>query len=294
MLDAVLQAVLPVLITTFIGFVWVRSGRTIASTELTVLISEVATPCLIVSSFLRTHVTPEAFVALAGGSICAILAFTVIGTIALRLLGMDRRSFLPSLSFPNAGNLGLPLALYAFGQEGLGYAIVFFSVASFANHTLGQAISAGIPNWRSLIRNPILFAVAIGVTLSFTQIPLPNWAVSTINLIGGLTIPLMLLMLGASISQLRITHFWRALVLSAIRIGGGALVGIGVAALFGMTGAMRAALVLQCAMPVAVYNYLYALRWGNRPDEVAGLVVLSTLIAAVTTPLLLAWLMLAP
>jgi hypothetical protein len=54
---------------------------------------------------------------------------------------------------------------------------------------------------------------------------------------------------------------------------------------------MRAVLILQCANPVAVYNYLFAQKWNNQPEEVAGVVVLSTLVSVATIPLLLAWLM---
>ena len=59
---------------------------------------------------------------------------------------------------------------------------------------------------------------------------------------------------------------------------------------YALMGVMRAVVILQCSMPVAVYNYLFALRWRNEPEEVAGAVVLSTVIAVVTIPLLLGWL----
>ena len=65
----------------------------------------------------------------------------------------------------------------------------------------------------------------------------------------------------------------------------------GLAAAFALTGSLRAVLILQCANPVAVYNYLFAQRWNNEPEEVAGVVVLSTLLSLLTIPLVLAWLM---
>ena len=57
-----------------------------------------------------------------------------------------------------------------------------------------------------------------------------------------------------------------------------------------MTGTARAALILQASMPVAVYNYLFAQMWDNEPAEIAGLVVVSTLLSVATIPLLLAFL----
>jgi len=290
MLPVLAAAVLPVLITVLVGFVWTRVGFRLDSKELTALIADVATPCLIVSTFLTTRVSFHALAAVAGATATAIVLFAALGALFLWATRLRIRTFLPSLAFPNAGNLGLPLSLYAFGPEGLGYAIAFFSTSSVANYTLGQAIAAGRANWRGLVRQPILYAAALGVMLSYGQVEAPAWLTATISLIGDLTIPLMLLMLGSSLGQLKIASFGRAAVISVVRIVLGALVGIAVAALFGLTGTMRAVLILQCANPVAVYNYLFAQRWNNEPEEVAGVVVLSTLLSLLSIPTLLIWL----
>ncbi|HEX2553395.1 MAG TPA: AEC family transporter [Microvirga sp.] len=291
MFSLVLSVVAPILITVALGFAWTRLGHRLDSKELTTLVADVATPCLIVGTFQSTRLSFDAFLAIAAAAGTAILLFAGLGALALALFGLRIRTFLPSIAFPNAGNLGLPLALYAFGAEGLGYAIAFFSMSSVANFTIGQAIAAGRANWRGLARVPILYAAAIGVGLSFAGIELPAWLRATIDLVGHLTVPLMLLMLGSSLSLLKVSAFGRAALVSAIRIGLGAGVGIGVAALFGLTGPMRAVLILQCANPVAVYNYLFAQRWNNQPEEVAGVVVLSTLLSILTIPLLLTWLL---
>lgn len=291
MIGVIFSVVVPILITVSIGFAWTRLGYRLNSKELTALISDIATPCLIISTFQETQLSSDAFLDIAVATGTAIVLFVGIGALLLLAFGLRLRTFLPSIAFPNAGNLGLPLSLYAFGNEGLGYAIAFFSMSSVANYTLGQAIAAGQANWRGLIRLPILYAVAIGILLSFTGVELPRWIKATVGLIGDMTVPLMLLMLGSSLSLLKVGAFWRAALVSSIRIGCGAAIGIAVAALFGLSGSMKAVLILQCANPVAVYNYLFAQRWNNQPEEVAGVVVLSTLFSIVTIPLLLGWLL---
>jgi predicted permease len=288
--EVLLTTLLPILVTVSIGFVWASVGYRLDSKELTGLIADVATPCLIVSTFQTTRLSFASFVAVAAASGMCIALFAIVGGFLLMLTGLRVRTFLPSIAFPNAGNLGLPLSLYAFGTEGLGYAIAFFSMSSIANYTFGQAISAGKANWQGLLRTPILYAAALGVGLSYYQVELPHFAQFTVNLIGNMTVPLMLLMLGSSLKQLRVAAFWRAAVGSCLRIGVGFMVGVCVTWLFGLTGSMRAVLILQCANPVAVYNYLFAQRWNNEPEEVAGVVVLSTLLALITIPLLLTWL----
>jgi predicted permease len=291
MFGVVVAVVLPILLTTSLGFVWSRLGNRLESKELTALISEISTPCLIISTFHATKIPVEALGAIVLAATTSIAGFAVLGTAMLRLAGLPIRTFLPSIAFPNAGNLGLPLALYAFGPEGLGYAIAFFATNSVFNYTLGQAIAAGRANWAALTRLPLLYAVAIAVVIAVTGYELPKWVATTLALIGNLTVPLMLLMLGSSLSRLQIASLGRAAYVAAIRIGGGAAVGIAVAAAFGLTGPMRAVLILQAANPVAVYNYLFAQRWNNQPEEVAGVVVLSTLAAVMTIPLLLTWLL---
>jgi hypothetical protein len=122
---------------------------------------------------------------------------------------------------------------------------------------------------------------------SLFQVQLPPWLANTLALLGGLTVPLMLLMLGASLATLRISRLGPAAIVTVLRIGGGFAIGMLVAWLFGLEGAARAAIIIQCAMPVAVLNYIFALRWDNRPEEVAGTVVLSTFASILTVPLLL-------
>jgi malate permease and related proteins len=291
MFTVVLSVVLPVILTTAVGFVWSRWGHPLNSKDVTELVGNVATPCLIVSTFQQSKLSFEALGAMAGATALCIVLFAGVGSLILRGAGFSLRTFLPSISFPNAGNLGLPLSLYAFGAEGLGYAIAYFAISSVANFTLGQMIAAGKANWAGLVRQPILYAVVIGVGLTYAQVQLPAWAGTTISLIGSLTVPLMLLMLGAALGRLKVGAFGRALFVSLVRLGMGAAVGIGVAAALGLTGNLRAVLILQAANPVAVYNYFFAQRWGNEPEAVAGVVVLSTLLSILTVPLLLAWLL---
>jgi predicted permease len=287
MIEPILVAVIPVLATAGLGFLWVRGGRPFENSNFTPLVVDIGTPCLIFATLAKTSISPASVAATALASIAAIACFALVGGMALSLAGWRIRTFLPALTFPNNGNLGLPLAFYAYGQDGLGYAIVFYAICMVGQFTAGQAIAAGAANWRSIFRMPLIYAVAFGFAVSVWRVPLPHWLSNTISLIGGMTIPLMLLMLGASLARLQVETMSRAAVLSGLRIGIGAGVRVAVAALFGIEGTARAVLILQCAMPTAVYNYLFALRWNNQPEEVASLVVVSTIASILSVPALL-------
>lgn len=291
MIAPILAAVLPVLAVAAIGFLWVRSGQTFENSTLTPLVVHIGTPCLIIATFTKTTIPPDSFAVMALASVAAISCFGLAGAAILAASGFRVRTFLPALTFPNNGNLGLPLALYAFGQEGLGYAIVFYAICMVGQFTVGQAIAAGVPNWRGIARMPLIYSVVLGGALSVWQLPLPDWLSHAVSLIGGMTIPLMLLMLGASLARLPVEAMGRVALLAAFRIGLGVAVGVLVAFVFGLGDVARSVLILQCAMPPAVYNYLFAQRWNNQPEEVASLVVIATSVSTFSVPVLLHFLM---
>ena len=124
----------------------------------------------------------------------------------------------------------------------------------------------------SIAKQPVIYAMVIAVLLLITDTELPRWISNTLDLLGGIAIPLMTIALGVSLATLRI-HFWkRSLLFSLSRVGGGLLFGFIVCELMGLTGISRNVVLLQSAMPVAVFNYLLALRYNRHPEEIAAMV----------------------
>ena len=107
------------------------------------------------------------------------------------------------------------------------------------------------------------------------------------QLLGNLGIPLMLLTLGVSLARLRVVGLARGITLSVLRLVMGLAIGLVVAELFTLEGVARGVFILGCAMPVAVFNYIMAERYGRRSSDVASMVVISTAISFATLPLLL-------
>jgi predicted permease len=289
-MSVILPAILPVFIMALLGFALAKTGRAMDGGTTAFLIATVGTPALVFSNLATRPFDPGSLVSLATATAVAISFYLVLGALALKAAGLKLRTYLPSLAFPNSGNLGLPLALYAAGQQGLNDAIIIFSVTSIANMTAGQVIAAGRGKWGRALRSPIIPAVVLGILCAYTGVKLPAWATNTLSLLSSLVIPLMLLMLGTSLARIQVTGFPRAGALAVLRIGMGAVAGFVLAALFGFTGPERIAFVLQCTMPVAVYNYLFAQIYNNDPEDVASLVIVSTVLSVVTTPIVLAFL----
>ena len=294
LLSDIVAVMAPVFLIAALGYGWARAKLPYSGPFITTFMINVATPCLVFDTLLRLHFEVQELVQIAGASlVCLTLAAAVAFTI-LRLSGQRLRIYLPALIFPNAGNMGMPLCLFAFGEEGLGLAVVFFAVLAVAQFTLGPAIAAGRLDLQQMARTPLVYAVALALLLQLLGLELPRWAANTTKLLGDCAVPLMLLSLGVALASLRIAGLGRAAVMSVLRLAIGFAVGLTVATAFGLEGTIRGVVILESAMPVAVFNYLWAVRYDTAPEEVAGMVLGSTLLSFATLPLLLWAVMPAP
>jgi hypothetical protein len=279
--------VAPIFICAGIGFAWARLRRPFESEFVTAVVTTVGTPFLVFSSLTRLPLEMTTVGEMAGAACLAFAGFAFVGIAVLKAARLSFRSYLPALMFPNAGNMGLPLCLFAFGEHGLALAIVFFAVSSTLQFTVGVGIAAGSADPRRLLRLPLIYAVIAALTVVATGVRVPAWLANTADLIGGLTIPLMLFALGVSLARLQVRSLKRSLALSLVRLLGGVGLGFGIGWALGLSEAARGVLAIQSAMPVAVFNYLFAQLYRREPAEVAGMIVLSTLISFATLPALL-------
>ena len=277
----------PVFIVAAFGFGWARARMPFDAEFTTSLVSNLAFPCLILATLAKLEVDRAAFAQMALAGALTVLATGVIAAAALKIFHLPQPVYWPSLVFGNVGNMGLPLCLFAFGDEGLVLAIIFFTVFMGIQFTLGISVAAGRLSVRGLLRTPLAWACLAGIALQLAGISFPRWVDNTIGLVGDLAIPLMLLTLGVSLAKMKVAHLPRSLFLSAGRLMIGLAVGLAVAGLLGLDGVARGVLILESTMPVAVLNYLFAARYDRSPEEIAGLVLVSTAISFITLPVLL-------
>jgi len=277
----------PVAICALIGYFWSLRGFTFDVEQVTRLVTYMGTPCLGFATLTNVGIDTETFSEMAMATAATIILFAVIGAIILKIAGMKQQDYLPPMVWANMGNMGLPLCLFAFGAEGLALAITYFAVDVAMLFSFGVAFSAGAFSLKRFLQLPFIYAVVAALVFALGGFDVPRWIASTTELLGGLTIPLMLIMLGVSLAGLKVSSMKRAASLSALRLIMGFCVGWVVAYAFGFEGAARGVLIMQSAMPVAVYNYLFAMRYNRAPDEVAGMIVISTAMSFLTLPLLL-------
>ncbi|WP_123793845.1 AEC family transporter [Pacificibacter maritimus] len=285
----VLEIVSPVFLLAAIGFIWVKTGNEYRIEFVTKLTMTLSVPALIFTALTNAQIDPAALTKLSIATIACYGIATVVMYVAVKLLKLEMRTFLNPLIFGNVGNLGLPLAYFAFGNEGLSYAVIVFAVMAIWSFTFGVYITAGGGSVWTAVKEPLVGATVLGTAFLWQGWTLPKFAMNTLELLGQVAIPIMLITLGVAVARLAPSRLGRAMALSIFK----ALICTAIAVLlgrgFGLTSTPYAVLILQITTPVAVTSYLLAEKYGADANEVAGLVVASTVLSVFYLPLLLAF-----
>ena len=287
----VLEIVAPVFLLAMIGFAWVKLGFEYRVEFVTRLAMTLAVPCLIFTALMKTEIDPSALTTLLIASIAAHVAIATTGALGFWLLKMRQQTYLAPFTFGNTGNLGLPLALFAFGAEGLGYAMVVFAVSAILSFTFGIWVVSGGGSLMKALKEPMVGATLLGTLFLWQGWRTPDFLTNTLDLIGQMAIPLMLITLGVAVARLKPKRIVQAFVLSFAKYVICAAVALGIGLSLGLSDVPLAVLILQTATPVAVTAYLLAEKYGGDAEAVAGLVVVSTLMSVAAIPLLLTFLL---
>jgi len=193
--------------------------------------------------------------------------------------------------FNNCGNMGLPLALLAFGPGYFGAAVALFSVSNLLHFSLGARITSAHARTRVLLLSPLMIATALGFASAASGLRPPAMVFTGLKIMGDAMLPLMLFALGVRLTQLRRRDVPRGLLGAFARPLVGLAVALPLAWALGLEGTARAQLVLFSALPPAVMQFLLAERYGQEPERVAAMILLGNALALVFVPigLALAW-----
>ena len=177
--------------------------------------------------------------------LAALVAYVAVGGVVwalVRLLGLDIATYWAPITFGNTGNLGLPIALFAFGQLGFDMAVVIFAVMAILSFTFGVWVVAGGGNPVTAIREPLVWGTLLGSVFLAMGWTVPVWLGASLDLVGQMAIPLMLLTLGVAISRLQPRSLGRAVWLCLLKLAICTAVPLAVGLWFGLpkTGARRA------------------------------------------------------
>ncbi|MSP36958.1 MAG: AEC family transporter [Deltaproteobacteria bacterium] len=285
-----LSPVLQVFLLIAAGFVFAH-WKKINLTSVTELIVYLGTPSLVFSSLASKPLYAGDIGVLLSGILLIFAGVGLLIRIYFLLFRFSSRGFaLPAL-FMNAGNMGIPLALFAFGPAGMQRATLLFVIITFLQYSLGIYILNGRGNWTEIFRLPLIYATLTGLGFNLLQIKLPEILLQPIGLLGQATIPFMLISLGYRLHEVESLQWGHALGGALVRMVGGFAAANVAVYLIGAQGVNRQVLLLYGALPAAVINFVLTEKYRQDPALAASIVVIGTFLSLLTIPLVL-WLIL--
>ena len=294
-MSALLSVVIPAAIVVLAGYLAGKKLELDLST-LTKLTLYILSPALIVDSMLNTELPArEGLSIVLAFAIATGILFLVVALIA-HFGGMPlpvRTSLLASTLFPNTGNLGLSLTLLALGQAGLQRAIVTYLASAVLVFGFGPALVSGQGLRRGIkttMRLPLMWGLVLGIVLRALKIEIPLGIDDGIHLLAQAAVPVLLITLGMQISRTRFAPGPSDFFTSALRLGGGPIAAYAAGRIVGLDHLAMQVFVLQCATPPAVNALLVAAEFGGDSGRAARAVVLSTVLAFGSLPIVM-WLM---
>ena len=282
----VLSIIFPIFALVLVGYLYARRhGPDMASANR--LNIEVFTPALIFSVLSGEGFELAAYADLALAALLVVLGSGILAWPLARLFGWQGQTFVPPMMFNNSGNMGLPLALFAFGEAALPAAMVLFLVENTLHFTVGNAILTRRIHPLALLRMPMLLATLAGILVSALQLAIPQPVHAAIELLGQVAIPLRLFSLGVRMTGVGL-HDWRMGLAGAIVCPlSGLLLAWTLLGQFELADNEAAELLVFAALPPAVLNYMLAERYNIEPERVAAIVLMGNLASVLVIPAVL-------
>jgi predicted permease len=295
LLNVFINNLLPILLLSGAGFVLGRALK-LDSRPLGRIIFYVLSPLLVFNLLTGSKLAVESILLMMGYSASVMLIVTGIAFLLGKLFRLERTMLivviLTSL-FANNGNYGLPLISFAFGQEALAYASIYYVTNSLLLYTVGVLI-ASLGHLRlkeallGLLKVPAIYAIILAVIFIRTGWNLPAPVRKTVELAAGGAIPTMLILLGLELQKVEWTHKLRALSIPVVcRLLVGPVIGLVMAAFFGLNTNARKGGITEAGMPSAVMTTVLATEYKLDTSLVTAIVFAGTILSPLTlTPLL--------
>jgi predicted permease len=286
---------LPIMLVGGAGFL-LGKFISVDSRSLGRVVFYVFSPLLVFDLMIKSKLDLQQALTTVGYTVSMITIMGLLAFLLSKLLKLERPYMLAvilTVAFGNTGNYGLPLVKFAFGNDALAVASIYYITTTILFNTVGVIIaSLGHMDLRSAVlgvfKLPILYGVLLAILVRAFGIELPLPISRTIEIAANGAIPVMLILLGLELTRIQWSHNFRALGLGVFtKLLFAPLIGLLIASLFGLGHTARQASVLEASMPAAVATTVVATEYQLEPSLVTAIVFLGTALSPLTlTPLL--------
>jgi predicted permease len=292
-LERIVGIILPVFAIIGVGYGYARLRGNAVKTDMNAVnrVSvEVLCPLLVFSALAGKDFDLAHNGALIFAGILISLGSGLLAWPIARLLGYDVRSFVPPMMYNNCGNMGLPLAVLAFGTAGLPAAVALFMACNLVYFSAGiKIIETGRGGTHrspfKFLASPMMLAMMVGMTFSVARFSLPGFLFSALKLLGEACIPIMLFALGVRMMDVSFKSWRIGLVGAIVCPAAGLAVAWLLDGSLSLTATQRGQMYLFAALPPAVFCFMVAEQYQQEPDKVAAIVLLGNLAALVFVPI---------
>lgn len=287
MLGRILGIILPVFTVILVGYLYARRVKPDMSAVNRISMTILA-PALIFSALASKEFNVAEYGLLMIGSVGVVLGSGLLAWPVAKLLHADHRTFVPPMMFNNCGNMGLPLAVLAFGASGFAAMVALFTISNLIQFTLGTWLIDHQARFTSLIRNPMVWSTFAGFAFSVFHPPMPEWASVGLKMVGDALIPMMLLSLGVRLYEVRWSDWHIGVIGGLVCPLTGIAMALVMGPLLGLDAQQRGLLVLFGALPPAVLNFMVAEQFKQEPAKVASIVLIGNVMSVIFIPVGLA------
>ncbi|HEY0845780.1 MAG TPA: AEC family transporter [Noviherbaspirillum sp.] len=290
--ERILGIILPVFIIIAVGYGYARlRGDRVRSdmTSVNRVSMDVLCPLLVFTALAAKDfdLVHNGTLILAG--VLIALGSGLIAWPVARLFGYDVRTFIPPMMYNNCGNMGLPLAVLAFGTQGLSAAVALFMACNLIYFSVGiKIIESGrsyhTPIWKFMV-SPMMLSMIIGMGFAAFKITLPEPLMQALKMLGDACIPIMLFALGVRMLDVNFKSWHIGLMGAIVCPVAGLIVAWLLDGVLDLTPMQRGQMYLFASLPPAVFCFMVAEQYKQEPDKVASIVLLGNLAALAFVPL---------
>ena len=288
MFERILSVIFPIFAIVACGFVYARFKKPDMAFA-NQLNMDIFVPAIVFAAMASKSFDIGQYWVLALGALAVVLGSGLLALPLARLMGVQAKTLVPPMMFTNSGNMGLPLALLAFGENALPAAVMLFFVENTTHYVLGTWVLDQQAKLTTLWKEPVIAAAIAGLVVSLLKISIWPPLLFAIKMTGDVSIPLLLFSLGVRLTQSKFSDM-RVGVVGAVFCP---LVGMAIAWLMTqylpLSDAHKAMLIVFGALPPAVLNFVFAERYQQEPERVASLVMIGNMASLIFIPLALAW-----
>ena len=287
MVIKILSIIFPVFAIAAVGYLYGRYKRP-DMTQVNQLNMDLFVPALVFSALASKSFDLTLYRDLALAGTAVIIGSGILAWPFVRLLKVDYKTFIPPMMFNNSGNMGLPLALLAFGEEAVPIAVVLFIIEMVLHFTIGIYMLDHRINLIRLIRMPMIMATILGLLIAGLSLPLWEPLSIMIKMLGDVAIPLLLFSLGVRLTGISYKD-WRLGAAGAIICPATGLAMVWLISLvLDLPPLQQSFLIIFGALPPAVLNFLVSEQYNQEPEKVASIVMLANLGSLIVMPFALA------